>query len=64
MIKEVEVKVFEERLYCDECGAEMKRQGIALCTYPPEHPYICTACDWCTTSTTKYPKIVYKPVNE
>ena len=51
MVKEVEVKVFEEYLYCDKCGAEMKHQGIVLCTYPPQYPYICSSCDWCTTST-------------
>ena len=56
MGKEVEVKVFEERLYCDKCGTEMKHSGLVLCSYPPQHPYICPSCDWRTTSTTKYPK--------
>lgn len=28
MIKEVEVKVFVERLYCDKCGAEMEHNGM------------------------------------
>ena len=64
MVKEVEVKVFEERLYCDQCGTEMQHGGLVLCSYPPQHPYICPSCDWRTTSTTKYPNIVYKTVNE
>lgn len=45
MVKEVEVKVFEERLYCDKCGAEMKHGGLVLCSYPPQYPYICPSCD-------------------
>jgi predicted RNA-binding Zn-ribbon protein involved in translation (DUF1610 family) len=64
MVKEVEVKVFEERLYCDKCGAEMQHGGLVLCSYPPQHPYICPSCGWRTTSTTKYPNIVYKTINE
>lgn len=64
MVKEVEVKVFEENLYCDNCGEKMKHDGIVLCSYPPQHPYRCPSCGWGTTSTTKYPKIVYKPINE
>lgn len=64
MVKEVEVKVFEERLYCDKCGTEMEHNGMVLCSYPPRYPYECPSCGWHTTSTTKYPNIVYKPVNE
>lgn len=31
MIKKTEVKTFEERLYCDKCGEEMKPTEIVLC---------------------------------
>ena len=64
MIKEVEVKVFEERLYCDKCGTEMEHTGMVLCSYPKRYPYECPSCGWYTTSKIKYPNISYKPVNE
>lgn len=64
MVKEVEVKVFEVRLYCDKCGTEMKHDGRVLCSNPPIYPYTCPSCGWDTGSTTKYPNISYKPVNE
>jgi transposase-like protein len=65
MIKEVEVKVFEERLYCDKCGAEMEYSGLILCSDPLQYPYKCPSCGWSTTTLDiKYPNISYKPVNE
>ena len=64
MVKEVEVKVFEERLYCDKCGMEMEHNGMVLCSYPPQHPYRCPSCGWSIRTKTKYPNIIYKPVNE
>lgn len=64
MVKEVEIKVFEERLYCDKCGAEMKHNGLILCSDPLQYPHVCPSCGWDIISTTKYPNIVYKPVNE
>lgn len=63
MVKEVEVKVFEERLYCDKCGTEMEYDGRVLCSYPPKYPYTRPSCGWCTLSTIKYPNIIYKSVN-
>lgn len=64
MIKEVEVKVFEERLYCDKCGTEMEHTGMVLCSYPKRYPYECPSCGWYTTSKIKYPNISYKPVDK
>ena len=43
MIKKTEVKVFVEKLYCDECGGEMYMNDIAgiLLTFPPQYPHKC-----------------------
>ena len=43
MIKKTEVKVFIEKLYCDECGEEMKEvePSMVLTTYPPQYMYYC-----------------------
>lgn len=64
MIKKVEVQVFEERLYCDKCGEKMNHTGAVLCSYPPKYPYECPSCGWSTTSTTRYPNVVYKTVDK
>ena len=40
MIKKVEVKTFAEKLYCDECGEEMKLNEMGLVTnltYPMQY---------------------------
>ena len=43
MEKRRQVKVCEIRLYCDECGEEMKEvePGVALCTFPATYAYYC-----------------------
>lgn len=42
-MKEVinEVKTFEIRAYCDECGEELKNDGRAYATAPYSYPYFC-----------------------
>ena len=43
MEKSRQVKVYEVRLYCDECGEEMKEvePNVVLTTFPPQYRYYC-----------------------
>ena len=43
MEKSRQVKVYEVRLYCDECGEEMKEvePGVVLGSFPPHYAYHC-----------------------
>ena len=43
MEKSKQVKVYEIRLYCDECGEEMKEvePGVVLLSHPPKYAYHC-----------------------
>ena len=43
MEKSRQVKVYEVRLYCDECGEEMKEvePSMVLTTFPPKYAYHC-----------------------
>ncbi len=43
MEKSRQVRVYEVRLYCDECGEEMKEvePGVTLTTFPPQYAYHC-----------------------
>lgn len=43
MEKHRQVKVYEVRLCCDECGEEMKEvePGVVLTTFPPRYAYHC-----------------------
>ena len=43
MEKRKQVKAYEVRLYCDECGEELKEvePGVALCTFPATYTYYC-----------------------
>ena len=62
MIKEYEVKVFEEHLYCDECGDEMFPTGNVLTSCPLQFPHECPSCGFTAVYTTPYPNKVYKRV--
>lgn len=67
MEKSKQVKVYEIRLYCDECGEEMKEvnPGVVLFSSPPKYAYHCVNPD-CSSgwrvvySTHLYPYICYK----
>lgn len=64
MIKSKEVKVYQDRLYCDECGEEMEFTGMALATYPMQYPHVCPKCGNRTTKDDIYPKIRYEVIEE
>ena len=61
MEKTCEVKVYEVRLYCDECGKEMVFTGRCLASNPPQYPHICIGCGLSKSERKTYPVIVYKP---
>jgi hypothetical protein len=61
MIKKRKIESFEERAYCDNCGAEL------LCTHSlPMHPvryaYYCKGCNKHSTAPHSYPRIAHVPV--
>ena len=43
MEKHRQVKLYEVRLYCDECGEEMKEvePSVVLDSFPPQYAYHC-----------------------
>lgn len=59
MIKSKEVKVYQDKLYCDKCGEEMKFTGMGLTSYPMRYPHKCPKCDNRMTMFDIYPKIRY-----
>jgi len=42
MIRRKRADTWVYRLWCDECGAEMRPSGSALPTDPPQFPHACT----------------------
>ena len=66
MEKSKRVETYEVRLYCDECGEEMKEvePGVVLLSSPPKYAYHCINPD-CSSgwrvvySTHHYPYIYY-----
>lgn len=45
------IDVLVDKLYCDNCGAEMQPYGMVYMTSPPQYPYMCPLCDNKTIST-------------
>lgn len=64
MIKSKEVKIYQDKLYCDECGEEMEFTGMALATYPMQYPHKCPKCDNRMTMLDIYPKIRYEEIEQ
>lgn len=67
MIKKVEVKTFVERLYCDECGEEMKFHEMGLMvglTCPIPYVYQCPNCDHREATNVLYPQVSYKAIDD
>lgn len=62
MIKEYEVKVFEEHLYCDECGTEMFPTGEVLTSFPLQFPHECPSCGARQTHRQAYPNKIYRKI--
>ena len=70
MEKSKRVQTYEVRLYCDECGEEMKEvePSVVLCTFPPKYQYHCVNPNCSlkgkiTYTTHNYPYICYKEMN-
>lgn len=61
-IKSKEVKVYQDRLYCNECGEEMKPTNMALATYPMQYPHICPKCGKRVIMSEIYPTIRYEEI--
>ena len=64
MIKEDKVEVFQQRLYCDKCGTEMKFTGMALTTYPMQYPHKCPICGYRENAHCVYPDVVFRRIDE
>lgn len=62
VIKSKEVKVYMDRLYCEECGEEMAFTGMALASYPMKYPHICPKCEKRVIMAEIYPKIRYEEI--
>lgn len=61
MIKRKSIKaIYQEDLYCDECGEKMQSTGIVFCTYPERYEYFCPKCNNKTTSLNSYPHLLYE----
>lgn len=58
MEKSRQVKVYEVRLYCDECGEEMKEvyPSVVLDSFPPQYAYHCV-----NSKCSSGGKVVYIP---
>ena len=58
MEKSRQVKVYEVRLYCDECGEEMKEVYpiVVLDSFPPQYAYHCV-----NSKCSSGGKVVYIP---
>ena len=60
-----EVRTYEVRMRCDKCGKgfmECSDDGIALATYPPIYPHICSKCGYTKFYDCIYPKIIYERI--
>lgn len=60
MKRETEVKAFEVKQYCDNCGEELTFSGQTLLCNPPEYLHICNKCGKSFTFSKSYPHIEYK----
>lgn len=60
--KEVEVKTYKIRAYC-ECGGEYTYAGISYPTYPEQHVHHCSKCNNKEKSFNCYPYIKHLEIN-
>ena len=61
MEKRRQVKVCEIRLYCDECGEEMKEvePDVVLTSFPPKYAYHCVNPECSSRGKTVYSTHLY-----
>ncbi len=59
--REYEVKTYKVHAMCDKlmCDGEMKHEGRALMSNPPQYPHICTECGNTENLREVYPRITY-----
>lgn len=62
MVKEQEVKVFMERLFCNKCETEMEPTGVVLCSFPPQYEHYCPNCNNRLNVSKSYPSVKYVEV--
>lgn len=63
MVKEFKVETFEERLFCDQCGAEMRPERV-YCSSPLKYLYTCSGCGVSKITNEVYPKMIYKRIEQ
>ena len=58
-----EVRTFVVKVYCD-CGGELKFNGHANMTYPPQYVHACGDCGLTTVYQDQYPLTTTQEVGE
>jgi uncharacterized Zn finger protein len=63
MIKKIELKTFQEDLYCESCGGQMFTTNIVLASYPAKYPHECVDCgEVFNVIGHSYPRITYEVI--
>ena len=60
--KEFEVVPVLTKVYCDECGGELKYSGKTLTSSPPKFQHTCVECAATESLKDVYPTINFKEV--
>lgn len=60
MEKKIEIRAYEVRYYCDECGKEVEFAGTTTFRNPPQFEYVCCECGQTYWLEKQYPIIEYK----
>jgi len=65
MIRRKRVDTFIERLFCNDCGSEMKSTGQYASDGPPKMEHQCPNCpNTEIVSGDPYPRLAYKEIEE
>jgi hypothetical protein len=59
LVKEQRMFPVRSRLYCDECGTEMKYVFVSTLTDPQKHKHMCPKCKYSDYYDTIYPTFEY-----
>lgn len=63
--KRKEVRTYEVRYICDECGSDkVYPTGMVLTSHPPKYPHVCIECAKNYTFKEKYPYTEYETIND